>query len=198
MIPILFTQPNSIYLSRPNTDCWDAARDARRWPGGAAFVAHPPCRSWSKLRAFAKPLPGERDLAIWAIHKARMWGGVVEHPEGSALWKEMQLPKGQERDQWGGWTPKLDQHQFGHRARKRTWLYIVGVEPSEIPPYPLVWELPTKYVTWTHNRPGLSKRERSATPVAFAHWLIELTLFIEKRKSWTSYKKETHSTYSGR
>lgn len=181
-IPVLFTQKESVYLTIPKADCWDIERDARRWGGGSAIVAHPPCRAWGKLRTFAKPPPGEKELGIWAIRKAQLWGGVVEHPEGSHLWKELGLPFGKDQDKFGGWTLKIDQHPFGHKARKRTWLYIVGVKPQEIPNYPLSWECVQHFVAWTKAKPGLSKPERSATPRLFAEFLIEIAQMANNRR----------------
>jgi len=121
----------------PECDVYDIERDALTYPGDLPIVAHPPCRSWGRLRKFAKPRPGERELAIWAVDRIRENGGVLEHPESSELWKIKKLPFGRERDKYGGWTLSVNQHWFGHQARKKTWLYICGLEPCQIPPYPL-------------------------------------------------------------
>jgi len=52
---VLFARADSIY-KQLDCDVWDQERDALRWPGGASIVAHPPCRSWGRLRKLAKPL----------------------------------------------------------------------------------------------------------------------------------------------
>jgi hypothetical protein len=124
----LFVRSDSVYKTFPGVDAFDGRlRDARNFKGGVPVVAHPPCRAWSCLKKFAKPRPGERLLAVWAVVKVRQNGGVLEHPQGSELWKTLKLPKaGDGQDQFGGWTLEVDQFHWGHKARKRTWLYIVG------------------------------------------------------------------------
>jgi hypothetical protein len=126
-VAVLFARSDSIYRTLPGCDVWDAERDALRWPGGAPVVAHPPCRAWGSLRHFAKPEPGERELAVWAVDRVREWGGVLEHPQASRLWPELGLPcpRKRERDSWGGWTLPIWQSWWGHRADKATrhrWL----------------------------------------------------------------------------
>src|SRR5687768_16317280 len=91
MISVLYTRADSIY-KQLGVDCWDIERDARKWPGGNPIVAHPPCRAWGQLSHFANPIQGEKELAISAINQIRKYGGVLEHPRGSKLWHEMNLP----------------------------------------------------------------------------------------------------------
>lgn len=182
MIAVLFARHDSVYKSLPGLDVYDKERDALTFPGGMPVVAHPPCRSWSRMRAFAKPAPGEKELAVWAVRQVRRYGGVLEHPEASALWKEMRLPLGLERDLWGGYTLSVDQFWFGHRARKRTWLYIVGIDPNVLPQYPLRMDaimhtVGTTKKRWRENfrpKPSLSPSERERTPPAFAEYLISI------------------------
>lgn len=183
-VAALFVRPDSIYKTMPGVDAWDIARDARRWPGGSPLVAHPPCRAWGSLRAFAKPRPDEKQLAVWAVDQVRRYGGVLEHPNASRLWPELDLPTGRRTDAWGGWTLSVDQLWWGHKAAKRTRLYIVGVAPSEIPPYPLSLNHPTHVVTQSRrdregprarrHLPELSKALREHTPPRLATWLVEL------------------------
>ena len=108
-------------------------------------------------------------------------GGVLEHPETSKLWEAKALPLGREIDEYGGFTISVDQFWWGHRARKRTWLYIVGCSPAEIPPVPLKFDAITRVVSWSKRRNGnnlkpISKAEREQTPPAFAEWLVELAI----------------------
>lgn len=132
------------------------------------------------MRHCAKPKVGEKDLALLAIQHVRRWGGVLEHPQLSTLWKVAGLPEPGQRDEFGGWTLIVDQHWFGHRARKRTRLYIVGCEPTAIPTMPMVLGEATHTVgLWSGRdkakaRPSISKPEFEATPPAFAAWLVEL------------------------
>jgi hypothetical protein len=79
-VAVLFAREDSIYKTMPNVDVWDAARNALNWQGGCPVIAHPPCRAWGRLRHFAKPVDGEKDLARWAVAQVRKWGGVLEHP----------------------------------------------------------------------------------------------------------------------
>lgn len=180
----LFVRADSIYKTMAGVDAYDIERDAKTFRNGP-IVAHPPCRAWSCLKAFAKPPPGERRLAIWAVLKIRRHGGVLEHPKGSSLWPTMKLPKpGWLPDAWGGYTIEVDQFHWGHRARKRTWLYIVGT--LDLPPIPRRPGEPTHVIDRPGSarkrerpnsaglRPWVTKREREATPPQFAQWLVEL------------------------
>jgi len=176
-VAVLFARADSCYKTLPDTDVWDIDRDARQWPGGFPVVAHPPCRAWGRLRTFAKPRKGERLLATWAIRQVREFGGVLEHPVGSSLWRKAGLPgAGLGRDKYGGWTLPVNQHWWGHRAEKATLLYIVGVLPGDLPALPLDLSEPTHVVQSkaADSRPHISKAEREHTPVAFAQWLCEL------------------------
>lgn len=73
-VAVLFARADSVYKTMPGTDVWDMERDARRWPGGAPVVAHPPCRAWASLRHHAKPRPDEKGLALFAIESVRPLG----------------------------------------------------------------------------------------------------------------------------
>jgi hypothetical protein len=176
-ITVLFARADSNYKAMPNCDVWDIERDARNWSGCTPVVAHPPCRAWGRLRAFAKPRPDEKDLARWAVQQVRRCGGVLEHPASSTLWPDQNLPLPGERDAFGGWTLPVHQHWFGHRAEKATLLYIVGCEPAEIPSIPLRIDEPTHVVQSRKRsgyRPHITKAEREHTPPAFAAFLVEL------------------------
>ncbi len=184
---MLFAAPKSVYFSVTGVDVYDEERDALTWRGGCPVVAHPPCRSWSRLRAFSVAPPAERELAVWAVDQVRLWGGVLEHPASSALWDSLELPKPSQEarfrprcDRYGGWSLCVDQFWWGHRARKRTWLYICGQSPAELPLMPLsLGEAPRTCGLYSGRdraraRPDLGKAERSATPLLFACWLVAL------------------------
>lgn len=183
-VAILFARSDSHYKALPECDVWDIDRDARKWPGGAPVVAHPPCRAWGLLRKFAKPRNGERLLATWAVRQVREWGGVLEHPAGSRLWPKAGLPAPGQRDKYGGWTLGITQHWWGHRATKATLLYICGCDPCDIPDLPAL-----KLGDGTHvvkrdmrgngpNRykPHITKPEREHTPPELARWLVDLAM----------------------
>lgn len=160
MVAALFVRRNSIYKSMPGVDAWDKERDARNWPGGDTIVAHPPCAQWGRMSQWAHNIPTEKALALLALDLVDRWGGVVEHPVTSRLWKHC--------EDRPGFRFVLDQDWFGHRAQKCTTVYIVGIEPKEIPPLP--------YSMYQPNQPvqNMGKAERERTPRAFAEWLIEV------------------------
>ena len=174
-VAVLFARRDSVYKTLRDCDVWDEDRDARNWPGGLPVVAHPPCRAWGRLRHFARPRPGEIELAVQAVDHVRIWGGVLEHPSGSRLWVS-RLPSPGSIDSFGGWTLPILQYWWGHRAEKATWLYIVGCTPDELPSIPLVMGRPTHVIQSNKKvdaRPHVTKAEREHTPVALAEWLLE-------------------------
>lgn len=177
-VAVLFARADSVYKQLPGCDVWDIERDARRWPGGHPVVAHPPCRAWGRLRAFAKPRPDEKALAIFAVAQVRHWGGVLEHPADSSLWSAAGLPRpGEWADAFGGFTLAVQQFWWGHKARKRTWLYIVTT-PGGLLPIPFRGGEPDRIIGSSKFRKGhpkykpeISKAEREHTPPALAGWL---------------------------
>lgn len=177
MIAVLFARADSNYKTLPGCDVWDFERNALNWPGGAPVIAHPPCRGWGRMRQFAQPREGEKELALWAVDQVRCFGGVLEHPEGSTLWGAAGLPAPGKRDGFGGWTLGIHQHEFGHRAEKATFLYIVGCEPANLPEMPLRLDEPTHCIRPTKSyprKPSVTKAEREHTPPALAAWLCEV------------------------
>jgi len=75
-VAVLFARRRSIYFDLPGCDVYDEARDVRNFVGGLPVVAHPPCRSWGRLRGLANPVAGEREatpvhLARWLVEVAR-------------------------------------------------------------------------------------------------------------------------------
>lgn len=177
-IAVLFARADSVYRTLPDVDVWDSARDALRWPGGCPLVAHPPCRAWGRLRQFSKPADGEKALALFALAAVRQYGGVLEHPAESTLWIAACLPRpGRMPDSCGGYTAQIDQFNFGHRAEKTTWLYIVGCHPDDLPPIPARNDVPMHCVRPTKaypRLPSITKPEREHTPLALAEWLCEV------------------------
>lgn len=73
-----------------------------------------------------------------------------------------------------GWVTEVAQSDYGHRARKRTWLYAVGTE------LPLLDWSDSAGEAWVSygdhdtypDQPRLGKREARATPHAFRDLLI--------------------------
>ena len=166
VIAALFVRRSSVYHVL-GLDCWDEDRDARRFAGACPVIAHPPCRAWGRLRTFAKPQIGERDLARFALDTVRRCGGVLEHPSASLLWSESGI-RPYVADKFGGRLIHVYQSWFGHRAPKSTGLYIVGVEPARWPPIPFHLGTAAGRV----ERMGRAERER--TPERLAVWLRDL------------------------
>ena len=138
-VAALYCLPDArcVYRSMPGVEVWDEARDARRFSGGMPVVAHPPCGPWGRMRQFCKGGDGLRELAPLAVEQVRANGGALEHPAHSSLWPACGLPKPCEfPDAWGGYTLEVDQYGWGHPARKRTWVYVVGVRSDALPPIP--------------------------------------------------------------
>jgi len=187
-VAVLFARRDSIYKRYPHCDVYDVDRDARTYGGDLPIIAHPPCRAWGALRRFAKPAPGEKELAIWAIDRIRSNGGVLEHPRASSLWPALGLPTGRDVDQWGGFTLDVNQSWWGHLAQKRSFFYVCGCLRRDVPTIPLSLSLPKKVVATSRSRKGssgvhLPKSLREVTPPHMAEWLISLALAISERRA---------------
>lgn len=148
MIAALYVETNGCYYGLPDVDPYDVVRDARLYAGPWPVVAHPPCQRWGKFWA-GQPLhikrTGQRkikgddggcfDAALFAV---RVYGGVLEHPEGSHAWAHFGLNKPPREGGWvradleSGWTCCVEQGRYGHYARKPTWLYANDVELPEL------------------------------------------------------------------
>lgn len=187
-VAILFARADSVYKTIPGCDVYDETRDARNWPGGVPVVAHPPCRTWSRLRNFAKAPPHEAGLALWAVDQVRRYGGVLEHPQSSKLWPAAGLPEPGQVDEFGGFTVGIRQFEWGHKADKPTLLYIVGIAPSDLPMKPFSLGYAThKVVSFAGFRKGMpgwrpevSKADRERTPPPLAEWLVALARLCSK------------------
>lgn len=184
-VAVLFARADSVYKTMPGCDVYDIERDARTYDGPWPVVAHPPCRAWGRLRTFANPRPDERNLARLAVALVREFGGVLEHPAGSTLWRSQSLPQPGERDAFGGWTLAAPQFWWGHKAEKATWFYVVGCEPADMPELPMRLGEPTHVVQTNargDQRPHITKAEREHTPPDLAAWLVELARRTSKFK----------------
>ncbi len=134
-IAALFVAPGGAYFDLPGVDPWDQARDARRYPGPHAVVAHPPCERWGRYWSGGPSAKVRREKGDdqgcfeSALASVRKWGGVLEHPEASSAWDTFGLMRPPKTGGWLrnpiGWTCCVEQGHYGHRARKATWLYVV-------------------------------------------------------------------------
>ena len=145
MLAALFVEPGGVYFGLPDVDPWDEARDARKYRGPHAVVAHPPCQRWGKYWHGAPNKPHQYRLGedggcfATALTAVRNYGGVLEHPAHSKAWAYFGLatpPAGggwTKADNFGGWTCQVEQGHYGHFSRKGTWLYAVVSDPSQLP-----------------------------------------------------------------
>lgn len=131
-------------------------------------------------------------LFEFALLAVRTWGGVLEHPAYSRAWHAFGLPR-PAANAWqlgvcGGWGIELDQHRFGHPARKLTWLYAFGfrsvpprisIQPSETSQKGVrVYRRRLPDGTWARMPIAEQQREISHacadhTPALFARWLVD-------------------------
>lgn len=179
-VAVLFARSDSHYKSLADVEVYDMERDARTYDGPYPIVAHPPCRGWGAFAWRANARPDEKNLARLAVSLVRAFGGVLEHPAASKLWKDQMLPMPTKIDHFGGFTLPIDQHWWGHRASKRTFLYIVGCKPTDVPDIPFVMSEPTHVIgdvgraSKGNKKPEISKAEREHTPPELAKWLVSL------------------------
>lgn len=192
MIAALFVQTNGSYYGLPDVDPWDEKRDARLYPGPWPVVAHPPCSRWCRLAGLVEARWGHKrgddgGCFASALASVRKWGGVLEHPAYSDAWKAFDLNRPPSGGKWvsagwcGGWTCYVEQHRYGHRAKKATWLYAHGVELPELRWGLLADNASTALVSWCGNhvksgesRPRLGKSAASKTPLAFRDLLLSM------------------------
>ncbi len=174
-------------------DWWNEARDANRYgfSGRNPVVAHPPCSPWSRMKHLAKPgarLDAAAQCGPVAVGFVRTFGGVLEQPASSALWRiglGLPLP-GELPDYAEGFTVEVEQVNWGHPARKRTWLYCVGIDREFVIRGIRTGAKPTHWASGSRGKssrqgspvpPGIkvcSAQQRNRTPVAFAKWLLDL------------------------
>ncbi len=174
-VAALFVMPDGPYPTLVE-EWWDAARDAKLYEGPLPVVAHPPCGPWGRLKYLCKYQ--DASCGPRAVAQVRRWGGVLEHPQGSTLWRACDMPRpGELPDQWGGRTWLVSQVAWGHCCEKPTWLYTVGVDPRLALAGIRTGGVATRRVTSGPRGPKLpsaSRRARTVTPSAFAEWLLDL------------------------
>jgi hypothetical protein len=192
LIAALFVANPGCYIGLPDIDAWDIARDARNYTGDHPIVAHPPCQLWTRFAHvnFARwggehNRPGNDGgcfkAALAALDRC---GGVLEHPAFSDAWKAYDLPRpdkavlGWQETGVGLWVCEVWQSAYGHAARKRTWLLYRGKRR----PADLLWDRPDgSHQIGFHdqrgkdrNKPTISGKAASATPIAFRDALLSL------------------------
>jgi hypothetical protein len=210
VIAALYVEESGVYAGLPGVDAWPASRDARRYAGPWPVVAHPPCERWGRYwhggpSARVRRVKGDDDGCFAAaLATVRRWGGVLEHPEGSAAWRAFGLvapPKAggwMPAGDWIGWTCCIEQGHYAHRARKATWLYAVGVDLPELrwgparsgirleDGYHSAEERRRKRAERGGSGERLSHRERAATPMPFRDVLIAMARTVGEREEIAS------------
>lgn len=173
MIAALFVEERGVYSGLPDVDVWGVSRDARLYAGPRPVVAHPPCGQWGVFARQGwthRPLGDDDGCFAAALASVRAWGGVLEHPACSSAWAAHGLIQPGKSRGWvaagdGGWTCYVEQGNYGHRARKPTWLYAHGVNVPSLRWGPSVARL---------NYNNQSTKERRATPVPFRDLLLSI------------------------
>lgn len=169
-ISVLCTTTNSVY-EKLGLDCYDQKRNARTFTAENPVIAHPPCRGYSAfMRHWAKPRPGEKDLALFCAEQIARFGGVLEHPAYSrfvSLFKHS--------DKWKIET--VYQEWFDYPIRKATWLLM----PSHYVLPELPFRLEPDWIPGEQKRifENMSHKQRHETTESFAKWLIELVKINE-------------------
>lgn len=175
-VSALYINPRGPYPALVS-DCWPETRDARQYAGPNPVVAHPPCGPWGRFRNLCTKQDATTGPA--AVAAVRRWGGVLEHPECSRLWRACLMPfPGELPDAWGGRSYLVRQVSWGHACVKPTWLYVVGVDALDVLDGVRVGgeaahrmgRLGPKSKPATH----VAKALRNITPPAFAAWLVSL------------------------
>lgn len=176
LVAALYVCPRGPYFSMPGVECWDESRDAKLYDGPHPVVAHPPCGPWGRLRFLCTKQ--DASCGPRAVYQVRAFGGVLEHPVDSTLWRVCQLPyPGELPDGFGGRTYFVRQVAWGHCCEKPTWLYVVGVRPALVNAGIRTGGIATHRVTSGPRGPQLppaTKAKRIHSPVSFAEWLVDL------------------------
>jgi hypothetical protein len=177
-VAALCVGPNSVYKKLPAVDAYDLRRNMLSFEGDCPVVAHPPCRSWSAFtRHQAKPAQGEKELGLFAAVRLARNGGVLEHPAHSHLFVAAGLPlPGETRRNL--WTVQVNQLDWGHSIRKKTWLCFSRIDRKPVNfPAPYVRKFPDA-LTDGRKFKLMSSHQRSATPPAFAEWLVNCARLV--------------------
>jgi hypothetical protein len=189
-IAALYVHPNGPYYGNEQIDPWGFPYlDAREYIGPYPVIVHPPCKRWGKYwsggpSSKVKYKVGDDDgcfkHALWAV---RSFGGILEHPEGSKAWEYFGLIKPKRYSSWiksdaFGYSCYVEQCNYGHKARKPTWLYAVNTA---------LLSVNNSQGTFTHvidnyyykkygvqSCKRLSEFDRLATPSLFSNLLLSL------------------------
>ena len=179
VIAALYVETDGPYADLEGVDAWSIERDARRYSGPHPVVAHPPCKRWGNYWYGSPSSPTRYNLGdddgcfAHALYAVRTFGGVIEHPEGSAARAWFGLPDyprlgwgwRNQADKYGGRSCLVTQGRYGHASRKATWLYAV------LPTFPAL-----DFDDCRNMKPveHLDKRGRFITPLPFRDALLDM------------------------
>ncbi len=190
LVAALFVERYGCYSGLNFVDLWDKQRDARWYSNCYPVVCHPPCQLWVKFARVnyirwggEHNRPGnDNGCFASALRSVRRCGGVLEHPAFSYAWETFELVKPSIIGAWqwigsNEYVCEIWQSAYGHKARKRTWLFYCGKLPKS-----MRWE------RWsgTHqigfhdqrgkerNKLTISGKAASATPIELRDELIAL------------------------
>jgi hypothetical protein len=195
-VAALYVERGGVYWNLPGVDPWDEERDARLYDGPWPVVAHPPCSRWGQLAnvnhaRYGTPIGEDGGCFAAALAAVRKWGGVLEHPANSIAWRRFGLPPATR----GAWSTTLDdlnggstevsQVAYGHLARKRTWLYAVGIDWRT-----LDWtDRPGEYVVGAGVNTGFNKGKRlpdeiaARTPLPFQALILDMARSVYSERA---------------
>lgn len=172
-VAVLCAGRSSVYSAFPQVSIFDRDRSAEHYRGPWPVVAHPPSRFWSAWNARAaatvSEIVSEMMLGMHCAMVTRSRGGVLEQPAHSRLWRcaGFPVPSAPVLRTSLEWSIEVDQSHWGHPHAKSTWLYVSGLRRADLPAMPLSFR-PLRSSRLTDLTPG----QRSATPIAFARWLV--------------------------
>lgn len=209
-VAALFVAAGGTYFGLDGVDPWDVTRDARKYDGPWPVVAHPPCERWGRYWSGGPSAKERRTLGDdggcfkSALDSVLEFGGVLEHPEGSHAFNRYGLRRPEWRGGWlrsggvgyrEGWVCCVAQGNYGHRARKLTWLFTTADTRPE-----LVWSIPAPRARLDYgfhsaaeraalrgsraplvNATRLDSKENIATPLAFRDVLLDLARHSRKQ-----------------
>ncbi|QCW21935.1 hypothetical protein JessAGP_005c [Caulobacter phage Jess A] len=214
-IAALFVETDGAYFNLPGVEAFDIQRDAKTYDADWPAVAHPPCQRWGRFwhgstrKPFQFKFGDDEGCFASALASIRRVGGVIEHPAYSGAWNAVDhpdkpgfgLPKPEAGkgwsapDEFGGRSCYVEQCHWGHKARKATWLYAVGIDFNS---FPLTAGRTRAVVPdWMIERYGEKKarkigvvameggkdkvKNRNATPLPFRDLLIDMALSVYAR-----------------
>ena len=182
-VAALYVEPDGPYAGLPGVEVWDESRDARTYAGPHPVVAHPPCERWGRYwygGPMLHALGSRRELGddggcfAAALSATRRFGGVLEHPEASHAWRWFGMCAPPVTGGWvnadwlGGWTCCVEQGHYGHKGRKKTWLYAVGCSlPS------LTWGKSEASMKFEESYHSTEERRKAVKLGTISAWVVE-------------------------